>query len=213
MTNFVLDKNPEIDNTQNLKDFIKILESTTLNLIMHSDPFLKTSFLNKVILTTKYPIIYLDFDLLFSGYVTSNTISKSKEMILYQPNRNKLLEIIKTILVEISEKKSMIIIDSLNGLFNLYHENKDAGRLVNSYIMLFSSIAKNSNSCILISGLTRKKNNEKWVLSITGRHIIEIKQMNTIWLERKNSNFITNILDEKTIPKKSYKIPIQSELF
>jgi hypothetical protein len=209
----VLDKSPELDFDQNLSDFIKILESNTLNLIMHSDPFLKTSFLNKIILTTNHPVIYLDFDLLFSGYVTSNTITKSKEMILYQPNRNKLLEIIKTILVEISKKKSMLIIDSLNGLFNLYHENKDAGRLVNSYIMLFCSIAKNSNSCILISGLTRKKNNENWILSITGRHIIETKQMNTIWLERKNSSFIANILDEKTIPKKSYKIPLQSELF
>ncbi len=209
----MLDKSPELDFDQNLSDFIKILESNTLNLIMHSDPFLKTSFLNKIILTTNHPVIYLDFDLLFSGYVTSNTITKSKEMILYQPNRNKLLEIIKTILVEISKKKSMLIIDSLNGLFNLYHENKDAGRLVNSYIMLFCSIAKNSNSCILISGLTRKKNNENWILSITGRHIIETKQMNTIWLERKNSSFIANILDEKTIPKKSYKIPLQSELF
>lgn len=209
MTNFVLDKNPEIDN---FSDFIKILESNILNLIMHSDPFLKTSFLNKVILATKYPIIYLDFDLLFSGYVTSNTFTKSKEMTLYQPNRDKLLELIKTILVEISKKKSMVIIDSLNGLFNFFHENKDAGRLVNSYIMLFCSIAKNSDSCILISGLTRKKNNEKWVLSITGRHIIQIKQMNSIWLERKNSSFIANIVDEKTITKKSYKIPLQSEL-
>ena len=208
----MLDKNPEIDNPQNLSDFIKILESNTLNLIMHSDPFLKTSFLNKLILTTKYPVIYLDFDLLFSGYITSNSIPKNQEMILYQPTRIKLLETIKTILVEISKKKSTLIIDSLNGLFNLYHENKDAGRLVNSYIMLLSSIAKNSNSCILISGLTRRKNNEKWVLSITGRHIIKTKQMNTIWLERKNSSFIANILDEKTIPKKSFKIPIQSEL-
>ncbi len=212
MTHFVLDKNPDLNNNQNLSDFIKILESNTLNLIMHSDPFLKTSFLNKLILTTNHPVIYLDFDLLFSGYITSNSIPQIQEMTLYQPNTNDLLETIKKILVEISEKKSMLIIDSLNGLFNLYHDNKDAGRLVNSYIMLFCSIAKNSNSCILISGMTRKKNNEEWFLSITGRHVFETKKMNTIQLERQNSSFIANILDEKTFPKKSYKIPIQSEL-
>ena len=45
MTRFVLDKNPELDRTQNLSDFMKILESNTLNLIMHSDTFLKTSLL------------------------------------------------------------------------------------------------------------------------------------------------------------------------
>ncbi len=208
----MLDKNPEPDNDQNLSDFIKILESNTLNLIMHSDPFLKTIFLNKLILATKYPIIYLDFDLLFSGYIISNTITQSQGTTLYQPNMHELLETIKKILVEISEKKSMLIIDSLNGLFNFYHDNKDAGRLVNSYIMLFCSIAKNSNSCVLISGMTRRKNNEEWVLSITGRHVFETKQMTTIQLERQNSNIIANILDEKALPKKSYKIPIQSEL-
>ena len=212
MTRFVLDKNPELDKTQNLSDFMKILESNTLNLIMHSDPFLKTNLLSKIISTTNLPVIYLDFDLLFSGYIASNNIIKNQEMTLYQPNKNHLLETIKTILLEISEKKSILIIDSLNGFFNLYHDNKDAGRLVNSYIMLFCSVAKNSNSCILISGMTRRKNNENWVLSITGRQIFETKQMNTIQLERKNSDFVVNILDEGTITKKSYKIPIQSEL-
>jgi hypothetical protein len=180
---------------------------------MHSDPFLKTSFLNKVILTTDFPVIYLDFDLQYSGYVTSKIISPSQRITLYQPNRNELLQTIKMILLEISEKKSMLIIDSINGLFNFYHENKDAGRLVNSYIMLFCSLARKSNSCILISGMTRKKNNEEWVLSITGRHVLKTKQMNTIWLERQNSNIIANLLDEKSLPKKSYKIPMLSELF
>ena len=213
MARFVLDKNPDLDNAQNLSEFIKILEPTPLNLIMHSDPFLKTGFLNKVILTTDFPVIYLDFDLQYSGYVTSKIISPSQRITLYQPNRNELLQTIKMILLEISEKKSMLIIDSINGLFNFYHENKDAGRLVNSYIMLFCSLARNSNSCILISGMTRKKNNEEWVLSITGRHVLETKQMNTIWLERQNSNIIANLLDEKSLPKKSYKIPMLSELF
>jgi len=42
----VLDKNPDLDYSENVSDFIKILESNTLNLIMYSDPFLKTIFLN-----------------------------------------------------------------------------------------------------------------------------------------------------------------------
>lgn len=204
MTRFVLDKNPELD-------FTKIFESHTLNLIMHSDPFLKQNFLNKIILTTNYPVIYLDIDLLFSGYVTSKIITPNQGLTLFQPNRQKLLDIIKTILLEISEKKSMLIIDSLNGLFNLNHENKDAGRLVNSYIMLFVSIAKNSNSKVIVSGMTRRKNNEEWVLSITGRHIFESKQITLIQLERKNSNIIANLLDRKDLPKKSFSISTQSE--
>lgn len=212
MTHFVLDKNPNQSDTQNLSDFIKILESNTLNLIMHSDSFLKTYLLSKLTLTTNLPVIYLDFDLLFSGYFTSNTIKQNPGTTLYQPNRNDFLKIIKPILLEISKKKSMVIIDSLNGLFTLFHDNKDAGRLVNSYIMLFCSFAKNSNSRILISGMSRRKNNEEWVLSVTGRHIFETKQMNSIWIERQNSYIITKLFDEKALPKKTYNISIQSEL-
>jgi hypothetical protein len=208
MTHFVLDKNPE----QNLTNFKKLLELNTLNLIMHSDPFLKTNFLNKIISTTNNPVIFLDFDLLFSGYISSNIISQSQALTLYQPTRKNWLEIIKIILLNLSERKSILIIDSLNGLFNMYSDKKNAGRLVNSFVMLFCSIAKMSDSLVLISGMTRKKNGEDWVLSIIGRHVFQTKQMNAIYLEKQNSSFIANILDEKTNPTKSFKIPIQSEL-
>ncbi len=208
MTHFVLDKNPE----QNLTDFKELLELNTLNLIMHSDPFLKTSFLSKIISKTNNPVIFLDFDLLFSGYICSNIISQSQALTLYQPTRKNFLETIKTILLNLSERKSILVIDSLNGLFNMYSDKKNAGRLVNSFIVLFCSIAKMADSHVLISGMTRKKNGDDWVLSIIGRHIFRIKQMNTIHLEKQNSSFIANILDEKNHTTKSFKIPIQSEL-
>ncbi len=208
MTRFVLDKNPE----QNLIDFKELLELNPLNLIMHSDPFLKTSFLSKIISTTNNPVIFLDFDLLFSGYICSNIISQSQTLTLYKPTRKNWLETIKTILLNLSERKSILIIDSLNGLFNMYPNKKNAGRLVNIFIMLFCSFAKMSDSHVLISAMTRKKNGEDWVLSIIGRHVFRTKKMNAIYLEKQNSSFIANILDEKTHPTKSFKILIQSEL-
>ncbi len=208
MTLFVLDKNPE----QNLIDFKELLELNPLNLIMHSDPFLKTSFLSKLISTTNNPVIFLDFDLLFSGYICSNFISPSQSLTLYKPTRKNWLQTIKTILLNLSQRKSILVIDSLNGLFNMYSDKKNAGRLVNSFIVLFCSIAKMADSHVLISGMTRKKNGDDWVLSIIGRHVFRTKQMNAIHLEKQNSSFIVNILDEKTHPTKSFKIPIQSEL-
>jgi hypothetical protein len=102
--------------------------------------------------------------------------------------------------------------DSLNGLFNLHNEKKDAGRLINSYIMFLSCVAKMSNSCIVLPSITRKKNDEGWVLSITGRHVIESKQMTRIQLDQINSNMIANVIGEKDNTKQSIKIPIQSEL-
>jgi hypothetical protein len=116
-------------------------------------------------------------------------------------------------LLTLSEKKSTLIIDSLNGFFNLYPEKKDAGRLINSFIMLLLCVGNMSKSNIILCSMSRNKKDEGWVLSITGRHVLETNQMSKIYLECLDSTIIANILYEKNNPKKSFKIPIQSELF
>ncbi len=212
MTGLALDKNPEQYTNDQLSRIMKIIELKTLNSIMFFDPFLKTVFLNKLILKTNTPIFYLDFDLLYSGYVTSNIISLQNDVIMYQPTKDNLIKILKTILLKLSENKSMLIMDSLNGLFNLHNEKKDAGLLINSYIMLLSCVAKMSNSCIVLSSLTRKKNDEEWALSITGRHVLESKHMTRIQLDQINSSMVVNVIGEKDNLEQSIKIPIVSEL-
>jgi len=212
MTRLALDKNPEQYSDEDLSSIMKIIELNTLNSIMFSDPFLKTIFLNKLILKTNTPVFYLDFDLLYSGYITSNIISLRNRVTLYRPTKDDWNKTLKTILLKLSENKSMLIMDSLNGLFNLHNEKKDAGRLINSYIMFLSCVAKMSNSCIVLPSITRKKNDEGWALSITGRHVIESKQMTRIQLDQINSNMIANVIGEKDDTKQSIKIPIQSEL-
>src|SRR3989304_2329071 len=133
----------------------------------------------------------------YSDENLSNIISLRNGVTLYRPTKDDWIKTLKTILLKLSENKSMLIMDSLNGLFNLHNEKKDAGRLINSYIMLFSCVAKMSNSCIVLSSITRKKNDEGWALSITGRHVIESKQMTSIQLDQINSNIIANVIGEK----------------
>jgi len=212
MPRFVLDKNPEIYSDDSLSELMKIFEINPLNSIMFSDSFLKTVFLNKIIQATNNTIYYLDFDLLYSGYITSNIISKNKRVILYQPTKNDLLEIFKKILDIVSKEKSIIILDSLNGFFNLINENKDAGRMVNSYIMLLSYISKMSCSFVLFASLVREKDGEEYVLSITGRHVIDSKNITKILTEKMNSNILVKVIGKKNIPNKLIKIPISLEL-
>jgi len=213
LIHLALNKNPEQYPNEDFSSIMKIIESNTLNLILCSDSFLKTIFLNKLILATNTPIFYLDFDLLYSGYVTSKIISLQNGVTLYSPTKEDLIKTLKTILLKLSEQKSMLIIDSLNGFFNLRNEKKDVGRLINSYIMLLSCVAKMSNSCIILSSITRKKNNEGWVLSVTGRHVIESKKMTRFQLDQIHSNLIVNVIDEKSNLKQSIKIPIKSDIF
>jgi hypothetical protein len=209
----VLDKNPHQEYDENLSELMKIMELTPLSSIMYSDPFLKIYFINKLILKTNIPIFYIDFDLLYSGYVVSNIISLSQGLTLYQPTKNEWIQTFKKILLTFSEQKSILIIDSLNGFYNLYHEQKDAGRLINSFIMLLSCVGNMSKSKILLCSMSRKRKDEGWILSITGRHVLKTNQMTKIYLEYLDSKIIANILDENDNLKKSFKIPIHSELF
>src|SRR3989304_3789939 len=102
----------------------------------------------------------------YSDENLSNIISLRNGVTLYRPTKDDWIKTLKTILLKLSENKSMLIMDSLNGLFNLHNEKKDAGRLINSYIMLFSCVAKMSNSCIVLSRCTRKKGDEACVVQI-----------------------------------------------
>ena len=213
MTLFVLDKNPEIYSNDNLIELKKIFDVNPLNSLMFSNSFLKTAFLNKIIQASSITIYYLDFDLLYSGYVASNIISINERVKLINPKKTDFPEILKKILNIVSKEKSIIILDSLNGFFNLINENKDAGRIVNSYIMLLSSITQNSGSYVLFTSLVRKKDDEGYVLSLTGRHIIDSKNITKILTEKSEFNFLAKILDEKNKTKKLFKIPISSELF
>ena len=54
-----------------------ILEQNTLNVIFYDDSFTKTTFFVKELSKWNIPIFYLDFDLLYSGFV------KSRHCLLY----------------------------------------------------------------------------------------------------------------------------------
>ena len=161
MTRLVLDKNPEPKLDENIDDIKKTIEQNVASSVTYSDPFLKTIFFTKIVPSLKKPIIYLDFDLLFSGYIASGIISSNSAVTLLQPTRSNWNEMLKTILKQISQEKSTIIIDSINGFYNLFYEIKNVGRLVNSLIMLFVCFSKMSNSHLVITSMAKQKNKDE----------------------------------------------------
>ena len=207
MTRLVLDKNPDPKLEEEAISIRNLLEQNTVNSIRYAEPFLKTLFLTNLIPILKKPIIYLDFDLLYSGYITSESVPSFQNVTLVQPTQSNWNEILKKILQRISQEKSIVVIDSLNGLYNLFYENPDSGRLVNSYIMLLISISEMSKSNILLSTMVKRKEKDQWVLSNTGRKVLEVKKMTTIHLDKKNSVVELNIHSNgKSIKKKTLQI-------
>ncbi len=211
MTRWVLDKNPNSIPNDNFDNIKKIIQQNTINSITYTEPFLKTVFLTNLLPSIKNPVIYLDFDLLFSGYIASGIISSNRSITLLQPTKNNWNEMLKNILKQISQEKSTIIIDSINGFYNLFYEIKNAGRLVNSLIMLFVNFSKMSNSHLIITTMVKQKNKDEWVLSVVGRHTVEIKQMTKIHLDKKNGNLKMTV-DSTGNNKEIHAALIKSEL-
>jgi len=200
----VLDKNPDQSSLIGISEAKNYLNENTLTSVLCSEPFTKAAFLSKLIDDIDMPVIYLDFDLLYSGYVNSEMIPNNTNVSLFVPSKDDWNQILKKVLLMILNQKSVVIIDSLNGLYNLF-DGKDTGRLVNAYIMLLVFMAKESGSSVLFSSMVRKKDKEGWVLSPTSRRIIDTK-MTKLYLKKFNSEITMEIIGDDESVVNSIKI-------
>ena len=141
------------------------------------------------------PVFYFDFDLLYSGYVTAGEISSPKNITILSPDRDNLVENLKLVIDKTSKTKSLIILDSLNGFFNLLEGKKDTARLVNSFIMLLVSFVKDAKSCVVVGSLSKLNDENKWVLYNTGRRVLESDHITKIKLSQSNNEIIAKTSD------------------
>ncbi|MBM3896348.1 MAG: hypothetical protein FJ360_01170 [Thaumarchaeota archaeon] len=167
-------------------DVKTILEQDVLNSVMCSDPYVKTAFFIKLVDLIDLPIVYLDFDLLYSGYLTAKIVPEYDKLQVFQPTRDNWNDLFRDVIASISKQKSLLILDSLNGFFSLFYNKKDVGMFVNSCIMLLSATAKLTDSSVVVASMA-KKEDQVWVLETIGKQIIDAKNMTKMQLELKNS--------------------------
>jgi len=172
-----------------------ILEQNTTNMIFYEDSFAKTAFFTKEIPNWEIPIFYFDFDLQYTGFVRAGITPPPKNLTLLCPENGSLLEDLKSVIAKISKKRSLVIIDSLNGFFNLLEGRKDIGRIINSFIMLLVSSAKHTKSTVIVGALSKLDNENKWILYNTGRHVIENEQFTKIQLTGSGNNTLVEALN------------------
>ena len=192
----MLDKSPEIILDDNLKYIQSEFKKNIPNLILCSNSFHKIEFLNKIISSTKNPIIFVDMDLLYSGYIESKIIQHKENLTIFQPNNLNWKEKLAEISNKISKEEFLIIIDSFNGIYNIF-DDLESARFVNSCIMLLSSLGKQSNSTIIITALARKKENSEWILSPGGKKIMKLVKMGIFYIKKKQNDLIINSINQK----------------
>jgi len=175
-----------------------LLEQNLINSVFYSDPFLKAGFVSKLVQDTKLEVLYLDLDLLYSGYVASGILPAKENVSLFQPTTETLYQILKEILVKASLSQTIIIVDSLNGLFNILNRKKNIGKTVMSIIMLLASMASMTKSYLVVASMVRYKKEEGWVLSPTGKRLIETKNSKKILLEYGKEGIVLSMLGDSS---------------
>ena len=171
------------------------LEQNTTNMIFYDDSFTKTSFFTREVSNCKVPIFYIDFDLQYTGFVKSGITEEMENLNLLHPENGSFREDLKSIIAKISREKSLIVIDSLNGFFNILEGDKDLGRLINSFVMLLSSAANHTKSTIMVGVLSKLNEEGRWVLYNTGRSVIDNEHFTKIQLTRKENNAFATLLN------------------
>ena len=191
----VLDKNPEIILDDNLEKIQNEFRKNVPSLVLCSDSFDKIEFLNKLINSVENPIIFVDMDLLYSGYIESKMIQKRENLVIFQPNKLNWEKELSEIITKGSKAEFLIIIDSFNGIYNLF-DDLESARFVNSCIMLLSSLGKQSNSTIIITTMARKKENNEWILSPGGKHILKSAKTGVYFLKKIQNDLKIRIIDK-----------------
>lgn len=200
-----MDKNPNWILDNDLVQLKNEFSDKNPNIILCSKPFVKSEFLNRLIDSTTFPVIFLDFDLLYSGYVISGMIKKNENVKIIRSSRINLEKDLKEIIERISKEKVLVILDSFNGVYNMFDELESA-RFINATIMLLSSVARHTKSLIVATAMVIKNDSGEWILSPSGRHLIDSKKSGMYGLEISQTSLILNSIDKRLKYEKSFEI-------
>lgn len=133
------------------------------------NPFSKHLFLESIVDASDCKVIYLDFDLLYSGYVSSGMTIPPTTVLIRHPSRKSWnAELINTLRM-ISQERYLVILDSLNTLSVLWNRS-ESKHLAASSVMLMSSLGRKTGTHILAAAVGRHTKNG-WEL-LPGGHLM-----------------------------------------
>jgi len=201
----VLDKNPEQILDNNLAHIQNEFEENVPSIVLCSEPFHKAEFLNRLINSVKSPIIFVDMDLLYTGYVESGMIEKKDNVIIFHPNKASWREELSEIISKVSKEKFLVVIDSFNGVYSIF-DDLESARFINSCIMLLASVGRQTSSSVVITTMARKKENNEWILLPGGKQIIKSGKTGVYLLKKIEDSLVINTLGDSDMNSKIFKI-------
>ena len=210
----MLDKSSDqILKRKNFAHIQKEFDKNILNFVLCSESFHKVELLDGLVNISQVPVIVLDMDLLYTGYVESGMIKKSESVTIFNPsNKKNWNKELSEIITKILKNRFLVIIDSINGIYNIFEDN-DSSRFINSCIMLLSSLTRNNKipddgprSNVVITAIARKKESGEWILSPGGKQIVKLgKKMGIFSLKKIENEFVINSEKEDNQSKEMFR--------
>ena len=198
-----MDKSHEWVLDNNLIHIQNEFKKNIPSILLCSEPFHKTEFLNRLINSIENSIIFVDMDLLYTGYVESGMIQRKENVLILNPDKHNWRKELSDIIIKTSKEKVLVIIDSFNGIYNIF-DDLESIRFINSCIMLLGSLGKNSDSTIIVTGMARKKENDEWVISPGGKQIIKSEKTGIFYLKKIEEKIIISNVGKTKV--KNFKI-------
>lgn len=198
----MLDKSPEQILDNNLTEIQNRFEQNVPSIVLCSEPFHKLEFLDKLIKSTTNPVIFVDLDLLYTGYTKSGMIQKKENVIIFHPDKEDWNEKLTQIITKVSEEKFLVIIDSFNGIYNMF-DSLESALFINSCIMLLSSLAVKTKSSVVVAAMARKNEKNEWKISPGGKQIIKSEKTRVYFLKKNKDRLLISILDS---PKRESRL-------
>jgi len=205
----VLDKNPEQILDNNLIHIQNEFRKNMPSIVLYSEPFHKAEFLYRLINSIKNPIIFIDMDLLYTGYVESGMIQKKDNVVIFHPNKVSWREKLSEIISKVSKEKFLVVVDSFNGVYNMF-DDLESARFINSCIMLLSYVGRQTSSSVVITAMARKKENNEWILSPGGKQIIKSRRTGVYFLKKIENSLVISTLEDTNTNSKIFKIEQES---
>ncbi len=173
-------------------DVLTLLKKNTLNYLLYEEPASKINILSQIMNNCNTPTLYLDFDLLYSGYINTGLIKMNEKVVIKTPTSYTWKDALLSAMNYTSNQRSIIVLDSLNGLSSMLKRNST--RIIYAHIMLLGLVARHSKSTVVIPCMAKKNEKKEWTVAITGGKIINLENVTKIHLKWSKKETIVSVV-------------------
>lgn len=174
---------------------------SSLSIILCTDAITKTRFLGTLANLAPGAVFYLDTDLLYTGSTDAGLCKRHDRTTIYRPEQNTWHRDLADVMSAASASKKMtVIIDSLNGAYEIFGR-PDSAMSANTHIMALASLVGQAGSSVIVGAVVRKRQAhqpadasktkdadrvnatvEQWILYPSGRQVPRMAKSKTYLL-------------------------------